>query len=225
MKKLSRLLLIMIICFSITITSTAPVSANIKETNHSLTAEQKANEKLNKAISKLTKYVVRNEDGTFRVDAPKGITDKIDSEIYDQIIEGMEGINVFVLDGKLRTTRELKVFDPNDTELSIQGNVNKVVYRWYGLDIYMDSTKANQLANALWLGVGGTTVATGVLMMIPGVNGAVLGGGVVVGGLLTIGAGAVGYANSSGDGIIIKCILTVDRYGTVKYVPYWVYSQ
>ena len=96
--------------------------------------------------------------------------------------------------------------------------VNKIVYTWKGVDIYLDNTRSNKLAAALNMGAGAATSAAGVAALANLVPASAVAG--IIAGIFAIGSGLVSYNNAAGRGIIIGCIGTL-----TNATPHWITSQ
>lgn len=226
MKKRSlKVIFTMVVCMCMLCMNVLPAFAatDSQIQNDKVKQQQQYTENLAKyaemhaAIDKLTKYVERQNNGTFVLNAPKNVTDKIDNDILSQLKSGMEGTNKLILNGTLKSKADLTVYDPSDNNYSIQANQNKVVQYWWGFSVYMDSRTTNlAIADLNRLGY----VTTGVLACITG-----------IGPVATFVYGATYYfyvdmfttANAAGNGIIVDYMYV--SYPYANYVITAVRSQ
>ena len=156
------------------------------------------------AVTELEPYVVRLDDGVFRLDAPAKITKKISAAALEQILSGMQITNSLIRDGSLVTTDGLDVFLAIDNQLTvistaISGGVDKIVFRWYGYDVYLSHATINALIYAAATGGG---IATIIASIIP--PAALVAG--VIAGVVVIYMATITYFDS-GNGTIIKFLI------------------
>lgn len=104
-------------------------------------------------------YLHRNTDGTFSIDQAAGQV--IKQEVLGQVTNGMKETNHAISQGILTSRSDMSVVEttPSYTnEVQASSNViqdsysykgiNKVVWRWYGKDVYAN---ANACANLKWI--------------------------------------------------------------------------
>lgn len=209
------------VCLVFLFSSVGSVFAASNEQQTKVTKQEINNKRIKDAVDKLSKHVKRTKDGTFELNVPESLKNEIDSETLGKITQGMEGINSLIRAGKLVSTDDLKVYDPKDKSLTIQGNVNQFVYTWYGYDLYLDSTNANILAGDLGMAAGAGTIAAAITAVVNIPAGVLTG---IAAGLAGFGSGAITRANASGNGVIISFLFTMNG-SQAQYVPFWVSSQ
>lgn len=216
-KNFISLVLCMVMLISIFGTAYAAVP-NKHDNPYSYTHRENAL-KLKSTIKLLEKYVVRQKNGTFKLDLPKNIQKNIDTDILNNITASMGFVNSLIEKGKLKSTDSLTVYDPSVKNYSIQGNVNQIVWKWYGYDLYLDNTNTNKILADLAAGASADTILAAITGMVPG--GAILSGELwIADGIIGLGAAAIMHANAAGNGIIISYLIS----GT-DFIPFWVSSQ
>lgn len=190
-------------------------------------SQQVASQNFQHTVALLQKFLHRNSDGTFRLDLPPGLTKQLSATqlvdtSYNRIISGMMMVNSLISEGKLKSTSSMEVYDPSVTNnFSIQGNLNQLVWQWWGVQIYLNNTNTQKLIWIMAGGAGAVTIGAAVAGMVPG--GQILSGVLwIFDGLIGIGGAAIGYNDVNGQGIVIDCTYPVPPL----YIPYvWVYSQ
>jgi hypothetical protein len=100
---------------------------------------QSVADKVAAAARSLTPYVHREADGTFSLHVPDSVRATIESKVYDVIVASMGQVNDLIRSGDLQSTPDLRVFSTADTGFSVQGGVDKIVYYWWGYDLYLSS--------------------------------------------------------------------------------------
>lgn len=189
-------------------TQSQAISAHVKDQ-----ANQKE-QHLN-IVRKLDRYVTRINDGTFRLNAPTSVTKNFDTKTLTAILSGMEKVNNLIRQGDLNSTSSKMVYDPSVDGYSIQGNLNEIVWHWWGANIYLNNTNTNILLGVIAKGAAADTIAAAIAGMVPG--------GQIASGILWIIDGVIGYigadvliAAAAGNGVEI----------TGNYVGYfWISSQ
>lgn len=137
-----------------------------------------------KAINKLERFLTISETGNIVLDAPKGIINSIDSEVYQSLLAGLEQTNSMIDSGYLVANPDFTLtvtekylescsqyLEPN-SQLVAEGNavylvqgiqtlsysgVTKVVWHWWGFEFYLSHAAVIGVAAGLWTGA---TVAT-----------------------------------------------------------------
>lgn len=169
---------------------------------------------LKSAVTILEPFVIRLSNGTFELDPPKKIILQIPQEIYNQIVSGMRIINEQILDGNLVSTKNLLVFSSDSIgqpvlSATISGGVDKVVFRWYGVDIYF----SHNTCRLIGLAGGSIPVIVGLIAFYcpPAAPFAL-----PIAAAIALGTIVIAYSDT-GNGVIISCLPT----GT----PFWIASQ
>ena len=135
-------------------------------------AEQTRREvaKMSRAISLMEQHMRTNKDGTlalnekgFTSDIRRGAAKDIEQEVFDELIESLEAVNLQIHRGELKASEvfpsEESAFAFNDTSelstYSCRGKSGRRLY-WWGLRLYLNSCNVNtlRLAFAGYLSLG-----------------------------------------------------------------------
>jgi hypothetical protein len=93
---------------------------------------------IDRMIEKLEPYVARCDDGTFRLDIPKGAKIHKTSAEFKTVSASMEYINSLIQEGIYVTTPDLSVYSVNDGQFVLQSNNrNEYKPRWYGFELWV----------------------------------------------------------------------------------------
>ena len=159
--------------------------------------ESSTAESYEEAIHLLDPYVVVTKEGTFTLTATAAEAG-VDQATYDALADGMAEINgVLRLEG---ASPGVVVAVPGETGgIGILAQENRVIFHWWGWEVWLDSSNSNGLA-------GLVGVAAGVFAFFQAIFGNVVGVGIAVA-VATMSGGAILWCNRSGRGIkIIKPI-------------------
>ncbi|MEH7454188.1 hypothetical protein [Gottfriedia acidiceleris] len=190
-------------------------------------------QKFQQYVEVFGKHLAKNTDGTLYLKTAK-IPSNIDKAYVREAINGINTTNRMIKSGYLvadkygniTITNKYKnaVAKNNNLEVKTSGNtltvqskvttlagVNKVVWTWYGCQLYLNSTNANKVA-------AGSFGAASLALFIPDP----LVCKIVAAALGLVGA-AVSYANASGKGVIIK--INISMIPVPHAVPFWFGSQ
>ena len=160
-------------------------------------------------VDTLQKYVKRNSNGTFTMNAPQSVLNKIDKEMLKTIESGMSMTNSEILKGELVSDSSLNVVNPKDKAFAIQGTgVNKIVHYWWGIRVYLSHNTCNKILSSAYA-IG--PIMAAIAFFVPPTAAGMIIGGVILG----CGYWAIS-ANDSGSGVIIKVF---------EGVPVWVSGQ
>ena len=85
------------------------------------------------AARTLAPYLVRNLDGTLRLEAPPGVVNSLSANYVQELTAGLGVLNAKVASGELQTTGAGSVFDPKADRLFLQGG-----WTGYGRDWWHD---------------------------------------------------------------------------------------
>jgi hypothetical protein len=89
-------------------------------------------------IETLEPFVTRCDDGTFRLDIPKGAKIDKTSREFRTVSASMEYVNSLIREGIYVTTSDLSVYSVNDGQFVLQSNNrNEFKPRWYGFEIWL----------------------------------------------------------------------------------------
>ncbi|CAM3255911.1 hypothetical protein [Sporolactobacillus spathodeae] len=104
----------------------------------------------NEIINTLDKYV-NADDGKFDIEhIPTNVINELGREEVNKMIEGIRNVNQLAKNGEVTITDNGTVYESNDDDIAIQGgNVNKVVWHWWGLERYASVSQANRIARNL----------------------------------------------------------------------------
>lgn len=123
-------------------------------------------------------YLNRNTDGTFSIDQTAETV--IDQEVLSKISTGMQEVNYEISQGTLTSRSDMSVVETTPSysnELQSSSSitsyysyigVNKVVWRWYGEDIYADANKCASLKWTFYKVAGWGATAGGILSIFCG---------------------------------------------------------
>lgn len=101
-------------------------------------------------IEKADDYVEVNNEGLIELNLPDNIVKMIDSDEYENILQGIDEINSEVKSGQVVVTDNGTIYDISDDELVVQGgNVDKVVKHWWGFTRYANNKNSKKLVKKL----------------------------------------------------------------------------
>ncbi len=127
------------------------------------------------AARTLAPYLVRNLDGTLRLEAPPAVLNRLPSNSVQQLTAGLGVLNVKLAAGELQTTAAGAVFDPKADRLLLQGGWTGHGYTWWGQYWCISHGDLRALNN--WATTGGnwllTSAILGLIAAIPGTSGLV----------------------------------------------------
>jgi hypothetical protein len=170
----------------------------------------------------LTKYVTVQADGTFSLNVPDNVKEKVPATILSKMEKGMKDTNTLIKKGELKADANTKTASSKSNNslkasYAIEDdesytNQEKIVRHWDGsFDLYLNSGDANRLAGKLTKGAG----ISGVLAVIPGI-GTYLSIATVC--LYGYCAGDISEANADGNGVIISYVwMDGDAYSGYVY--------
>ena len=112
-------------------------------------------------------------DGQFILDLSQNEIEKIGQDNYDSILEGIEYVNELLQTEAYDVTENGTIYETDD-ELTIQGgNVDKVVYKWWGIKRYASkknakkiASKFNTISNSAWMFSGSAAATAAVNAMV-----------------------------------------------------------
>lgn len=156
-----------------------------------------------RAVELLEEHVVRLGDGTFKIDTPEYFEEIISDEILIQIMNGMNVVNALISKGVLFSTKNLEVYNVGLISYDAQsiftrGGVNKIVWRWYGWDLYLSHSICHFIVHG---GAGASGLAAIIAAVIPAA--APVAG--VIAGVLVISTAIISY-NDKGNGVVMKML-------------------
>lgn len=134
-------------------------------------------------IEKLEPYVIRCDDGTFRLDIPAEVRINKNSPEFKGILAGMNSTNELIRQGQLVTTPDLTVYSVDGSQFVLQDGINKYKSRWYGFEIWLSHSVCQYIETGVAIGEGAAAIAAAcgiglpvaiVIMTFIGVGGAVL---------------------------------------------------
>jgi len=132
-----------------------------------------------RAINKLERFLTISETGNIVLNAPKGIVNSIDSEVYQSLVAGLEQTNSMIDSGYLTLNDDfsltatdkyqelvsqqlveagavestmLYAVDGGIEVLSTSGGVTTVVWHWWGFEFYLSHSYTRWIANGLYVG-------------------------------------------------------------------------
>lgn len=134
-KRLKYTLLTAILVAVVLLVSVVPVAMAKPDTaeNQAKPLDGVAVEKM---IERLEPYVMRCDDGTFRLDIPKNAKINKTSPEFKAILAGMNFTNELVREGKLVTTSDLTVNGVDDSQFVLQTGRSEIKPRWYGFEVW-----------------------------------------------------------------------------------------
>jgi hypothetical protein len=166
-----------------------PVSANPSPPPENQQPSTVSPEEMQKAIRILDPYVVRREDGTFKLTVQEPQSLGIRPEVYKNLVHSMEKTNQLVRQGVLTTDEELNVYvaegmdkegTASSTTLCEQPKENLaenalnscpgdnyVTFHWWGVSVYLDHCATNNLIYLLTAGATTSTVVALLAAVLP----------------------------------------------------------
>lgn len=159
MRKILSLLLVL----SIVVTSTVWEEPNVFA--QELQMEEKSQEAF---IEESNEFVEVSEEGLIELELPDDLLEQISEEEYAVYLEAIDSINELIEQGELKATENGTLYETSDDELVVQGgNVDKMVYHWWGYTRYANNKNTKKLinrfntaSNGAWVVCGGTASAS-----------------------------------------------------------------
>lgn len=183
------------------------------------------------AINKLERFLSISETGNIVLNAPKGIVNSIDSEVYQSLLAGIEQTNSMIDSGYLVCNPDFTLtvtekylessgqyLEPNSQliaegnavylvegiqALSSSGGITAIYFYWWGLWIYLSDGACDAIVYALTT-TGITASGLAAILAVGGITipGAIA--AIIVGMLAGIGAATIDYVNRNNTGIKIR---------------------
>ena len=159
MRKILSLLLVL----SIVVTSTVWEEPNVFA--QELQMEEMSQEAF---IEESNEFVEVSEEGLIELELPDDLLEQISEEEYAVYLEAIDSINELIEQGELKATENGTLYETSDDELVVQGgNVDKMVYHWWGYTRYANNKNTKKLinrfntaSNGAWVVCGGTASAS-----------------------------------------------------------------
>ena len=153
-----------ILVAAILVVSIVPVAMAKSDTAHMQTKPVDG-AAIDSIIEKLEPHVRRCDDGTFRLDIPKGVKiDKTSTE-FKIVLAGMEAVNSLIQEGIFVTRPDLSVYPATGGQFVLQSNNrNEYKPRWYGFELWLSHSVCQYLESGAALAdmVALVCAATGV---------------------------------------------------------------
>lgn len=135
MKKRLLTLVLTLVVTSTTIMNSLSVYA--QETNNDVWSQDEF-------IRTVDDYVEVNSEGLIDINLPKEFCEDLGE--YAEIVEGIEKLNKLIEQGELSVTENGTIYETSDEEIVVQGgNVDKVVWHWWGLTRYANSKNCDTI--------------------------------------------------------------------------------
>lgn len=156
---ISRLLItVCIASFAIPVTANAaPQAALLGSASQQLQQDQTKQQRFERAVQKLEKYLYVTQEGTFALRVTRGKQIGIDEDIFNALYQGMEQTNTQIRDGQLRLA-DVKVSTPitalRTRAIVTQGAANSLscigrngndTY-WWGIRFWFDTCSTGAIA-------------------------------------------------------------------------------
>jgi len=186
-KKIVSIMLVIVLALSFTVSVFAE-----SDTQSKMKADK--GKEIQIAVNILEKYVNRLEDGTFELRLPRNEKLNVSNDVLNQITQGMNTINKLIKEGTLTSTENLTVYDPKDTSFSLQDGVNKIEFKWYGFDIYLNHAVCWNITHALNV----AAAAAAITAAIPAASTVAA----IIAGALWLDATIIDW-NDAGSGVVI----------------------
>lgn len=119
-------------------------------------------------IEEADEFVDVSEDGFITLNIPSDVVEQLSEEQYEMYLEGINEINRLIDQGELEVTENGTIYETSDDDLVVQGgNVDKMVYHWWGYTRYANNRNTKNLINRFntasngdWIVCGGTASAS-----------------------------------------------------------------
>ena len=172
-----------------------PVSANPSPPPENQQPSTVSPEEMQKAIRILDPYVVRREDGTFKLTVQEPQSLGIRPEVYKNLVHSMEKTNQLVRQDVLSTDKYFEEGQSDATLTNCPGS-NYVQYHWWGIELGLNHCATNNLIYLLDRGATVAGIASLVALLIPtdGPIGEVLCG--LAGAVLALGSATYEWADN-----------------------------
>lgn len=159
MRRILSLLLVLSILF------TSTVWEEVNTFSQELQIEEMSQ---NEFIEESNEFVEVSEDGLIELELPDYLLERISEEEYGVYLEAINRINELIEQGDLKATKNGTLYETSDDELVVQGgNVDKMVYHWWGYTRYANNkntkkiiNRFNTVSNGAWVVCGGTASAS-----------------------------------------------------------------
>lgn len=121
---------------------------------------------MQKAIRILDPYVVRREDGTFKLTVQEPQSLGVRPEVYKNLVHSMEKTNQLVRQGVLSTDKYFEE-GQSDATLTYCPGSNYVQYHWWGFELGLNHCATNNLISLLHKGATVAAIAALVTLFVP----------------------------------------------------------
>jgi hypothetical protein len=128
---------------------------------------------LTAAARTLAPYLVRNLDGTLRLEAPSTVVNSLPSKYVQELTAGLGVLNAKVASGELQTTGGGAVFDPRSDTLMLQGGWSGHGIAWWGQYWCLSHNDIVYMNAGWWWDISAAGI--GVIAYLSGGVGAALG--------------------------------------------------
>lgn len=167
--------------------------------NEQLQQNQSAVRNVKEAVEFLDPFVARAEDGTFIVNAPQGVLEKIHPSILAGIFATSRQVNALIREGKLISVPPHEIQFADKTIQTFAGGSSGFNIYWWGYELDLSERLTQKVEGVLAIGGGVGAIlaaleAEGIITIPP----AILTG--ILAGILGIGAGALVICNN-GNGV------------------------
>ncbi|MEG8980468.1 hypothetical protein [Priestia megaterium] len=104
--------------------------------------EENTQQSTEQMIETLDKYIYAEDNQIKTEQIPQSVYDKFGEENVKSILSGIKELNVEAKNDELVITDNKTIYETDDDGFTVQGGVNKVVYKWYGRVRYFSTSAA-----------------------------------------------------------------------------------
>ncbi|WP_404330334.1 hypothetical protein [Mesobacillus maritimus] len=151
----------LVIAFVLMFTYFVPVTSNAAEHGRIKSEEVLTEEKTQQLVDTLDEYVYAQNNNLKIKNIPDSVYDEFGKKNVKAMTDGIKELNKSANDGELIITDNKTIYEADDTSYSVQGGIDKVVYKWYGRVRYFSTKSANDFvysANKVAVGAAGVGV-------------------------------------------------------------------
>lgn len=198
-------------------------------------------------MNRLERFLAISETGNLVLDAPKGIVESIDGEVYRSLLAGLGQTNSMIDSGylvanpdftltvtekllqdssqQLAPNRQLvaegnAVYSVEGAQtLSSSGGVDAIYYHWWGFDLYMSSETTHLIMLMLAAGATAAFIAAFICSVFPPI-GQFVGAAIgIAGALVVLGAALLAYFNRHDTGVVVRYVILLGFCGIWSQGP------
>ncbi|MEW9700332.1 hypothetical protein [Paenibacillus sp. SI8] len=157
-----------------------------------------------------SKYLVRNNDGTFSIKSDVNSDRSIDKNVLQQIKNGMEQVNGKIRNKELASTQISTSESASGSKVfslsANVGNESKYVWHWYGFEKYINASESGIAAAEFGYLAAKILAGTAISAAVPVIDIITLPVGGLTGSVVGVWSAACWLGNANGRGNIISAL-------------------